>query len=366
MAKISLFFAFLAFLGLNVPCAMAFNDSNNPQIEQCQAPAPSNFRVDGIGGDSVNLAWTPAWQGALHTLKLMRADSSGAWMSMQTYFNVPGDAFSILGLSAGFYRAIIATNCSWNEPSDEIEGIMFKIVDLTTGGRMPQKPVMVANCDPISITQHDWVGFQVRDLATGVSNLFEFVYEGGYKPTVKRVGNDIIVAANQYWEYPNTGFVIKSENPLRMKDNRYEGIEGEIGCIAIKGNIELGEIQFCIWWECSVPWKLKYELRTFTSEMKAVPGGGGTGQGLRVHNNSLLWSVKNPIINDLVIFAPLKFDAQLVTFKLINMRGQVEWVQEKFVSETAVTTNFSWLPIGNYVLQIRTVGEVQNIKILKI
>ena len=281
MAKKVLFLAMLCILSHTL---FATDWLKSPLVEPCQAPAPDSFRVTEIIAGDVHFAWSPAWLGATHALKVMQADSTGSWNTVLTYIDVPDSTFTVAGLEAGFYRASISTNCSWGQPSQLEKEIRFKIIDLVVGGRVPISPSIVEGCTPIIMADHKWVGFRVRDTETGVSNIFEFTYEDGVKPTIKRVGNDLLVATDYNDNYPQGGLSYSSFNPVRMADRRIESGDNEIGYVRVLGSIVDNVIEICI--ETNAPpspWKPQYQLTTLTSAMPtAPPGGGGVSpQGIR-------------------------------------------------------------------------------------
>lgn len=366
MAKKVLFLAMLCILSHTL---FAMDWLRSPLVEPCQAPAPDSFRVTEIIAGDVQLAWSPAWLGAIHTLKIMQADSNGAWGAIQLYSNVPDSTFTLFGLEAGVYRALLSTNCDWNQPSQVEKDLRFKIIDLVVGGRVPISPSIVEGCTPIQMADHKWVGFRVRDLATGVSNIFEFTYEDGVKPTIKRVGNDLLVATDYNDNYPQGGLSYNSFNPVRMADRRIESGDNEIGYVRVSGSINDNVIEICI--EPNAPpspWKPQYQLTTLTSAMPTAPTGGGgiTPQGMKGVKSSDSWLVQNPICGTLTLFPPTKNDGFEASVTLLNIQGDLLWNHHLFATSSELVFPTHYLPSGNYILHIKTAEAIQTFKIQKI
>ncbi|MFN0216715.1 MAG: fibronectin type III domain-containing protein, partial [Saprospiraceae bacterium] len=141
----------------NEPLLLGFNQ------EVCTAPAPDSFRITGIGGDFIALAWNPVWVGAIHTLEVLENDGTGGWIPLDTFPDLPGGSFTVEGLNAGTeYRFILATNCASGETSEIktiIDGITL-IVDLVINGRNPVSPVPI-DCAALPLNKN-WVGFKVE------------------------------------------------------------------------------------------------------------------------------------------------------------------------------------------------------------
>jgi hypothetical protein len=293
MAKMAFFFAVLYIFP---QALLATGSSNSVNSEPCLAPTPENFRVTEINSGDVHLAWSPAWAGATHTLKVLRTDAFGAWATVLISPNVTDSTFVIVDLEAGLYEAVISTNCLWGQPSQLEKESRFKIIDLVVGGRMPINPSMVEGCSPINMANHKWVGFRVRDTETSVSNIFEFTFEDGSKPTIKRVGNDVIVAVNYSDEFPFGDFLVTTHNPVRMIDRRFQGEEARIGYVRVAGSNVDKVVEICIAVAAPASWKPQYQLTTLVSSMPtAPPGGGVTHQGIK-EKKLIRGSYKTPLV----------------------------------------------------------------------
>lgn len=368
MAKSLTFFAFSCILLLQSRALFALERSSVLLAEPCEAPAPDSFRVTAIIEGSVHFAWSPAWFGATHTLKLMQADSNGAWGTIHLYPNVPDSTFTIAGLEAGFYRASISTNCSWGQPSQIEMEERFKIIELVVGGRVPINPVVVEGCTPIQMDNHAWVGFRVRDTETGVFNIFEFTYEDGTKPTIKRVGNDVIVAANDADHFPAGEFLVKTQSPVKMNDRRYEGEEAEIGYVQVVGNPVDGVVEICIATVAPAPWKPQYQLSTLTSAMPTAPPGGGgvSAQGIKGDKVTDSWQVQNPFGGTLALFPSPANDGFEASVTLLSIQGSLLWNHHFPVTSSEFVFPTNHLPSGHYILHIKTAEAIQTYKIQKI
>lgn len=128
-------------------------------------------------------------------------DGYGGWTTLATYASVTGDSYAVSNLSVGSYRITNATNCTNGVASIIYSEVFFKIIDLTTGGRIPLNPLPILNCGSISLS-HEWVGFQVKEKLTGRSNLFEFQVEGESGMVARQVANNQIVAVNSLGAFP--------------------------------------------------------------------------------------------------------------------------------------------------------------------
>lgn len=368
MAKSLTFFAFSCILLLQSRSLFASETTKYPPAEPCEAPAPDNFRVTDIIEGSVHLAWSPAWVGATHMLELMQADSNGAWGAILLYPNVPDSTFTVAGLEAGFYRASISTNCFWGQPSQIEMEERFKIIDLVVGGRVPINPVVVEGCTPIQMNNHAWVGFRVRDTETGVFNIFEFTFEDGVKPTIKRVGNDVIVAANQFDDFPNEKISYTTSSPVKMNDRRFEGDEALIGYVQVMGSSTDNVVEICIATGAPAPWKPQYQLQTLTSAMPTAPTGGGgiSPQGLKGVKSSDSWLVQNPFGGTLTLFPPTENEGFEASVTLLNTQGNLLWNERYPVRLPEIVFPSNRLPSGNYILHIKTAEAIQTFKIQKI
>lgn len=364
MAKKVLFLAMLCILSHTL---FATGWLRSPLVEPCQAPAPDSFRVTEIIAGDVHFAWSPAWLGATHALKVMQADSTGSWNTVLTYIDVPDSTFTVAGLEAGFYRASISTNCSWGQPSQLEKETRFKIIDLVVGGRVPISPSIVEGCTPIIMANHKWVGFRVRDTETGVSNIFEFTYEDGVKPTIKRVGNDVIVAANNADHFPVGEFLVQTFSPVKIIDRRFEGEEAEIGYVQVVGNPVDGVVEICIATVAPAPWKPQYQLSTLTSAMPtAPPGGGGVSpQGIKGDKVTDSWQVQNPFGGTLTLFPSPANDGFEASVTLFSIQGSLLWNHHFPVTSSEFVFPTNHLPSGNYILHIKTAEAIQIFKIQK-
>jgi len=365
MAKILIFFALFSIQSLFL---IASDSTCPPIVEPCEAPAPENFRVTEIIGGDVQLAWSPVWLGAKHTLKVMQIDSNGGWVALSTYPNVPDSTFTLFGLDAGDYRATISTNCDWNQPSQIEKDLRFKIIDLVVGGRVPINPSSVLDCTPIQMAEHGWVGFRVRDTDTGVFNFFEFTFEDGVKATIKRVLNDVIVAADYSYNYPIGNGLVNSFNPVFIIDTRYDGENTEIGYVSVLGSPVDKIVEICIAVDAPAPWKPKYQLTTLTSAMPTAPPGDGavSPQGMKGEKVTDSWLVQNPFGGTLTLFPPTVIGVNTAIARLLNMQGQLLWIRQFAVESDYIEFSTHHIPIGCYFLHISTEDAIHTFKIQKI
>ncbi len=333
----------------------------------CDAPAPDSFRVTSIGSGYANLAWIPAWTGATHTLVVFLQDSSGGWTNLATYLSVPGSSYSIPVSAPGSYKVLNATNCTSGETSFRNSEVEFKLIDLTTAGRVPLNPTPVYNCNQIDYLNHKWVGFRVKEKASGLSNLFEFQVEG---PTglVKRVANNPIVAVDGNGIFPIGNQHLSVGFSFQMDDKSKE--EPPIGFVEIT-QYYLGQsptIGLCIDLDNPMQWKPAYEFTALTAQsvVTNVPPGGGTGNGLTRSNVDDKCTAQSPFTNNLTIFIPETLsESEEATLLLLNMNGDLVLKQKFDLGNTQASFFTESLFPGLYILQIESDHEMQALLVVK-
>jgi len=338
----------------------------------CDAPPPDSFRVTNISSEAVSLAWTPVSIGATHTLVVFEEDSSGNLTNLATYYSVPGITFTVAGLSPGSYIISNATNCPNGETSFRNSEVRFKLIELTTAGRIPVNPVAVSDCSMINFKTHEWVGFNVIELATGRNNMFEFRVEGDVA-LVKRVYANQIVAVNQDGEFPIGNQHLGVAISFKMDDKSKSIEEQAIGFVEITqyfGNLS----QFIgICKDLSNPptqWKPFYKFIALTAESVQITfpqGGPGTGQGLIRPITESHFIAQNPFTNNLSVFIKnTPIDVEDANIYLLNCKGDVVLKQKFSLQSQEIILNTDSLLPGLYILNIASNMENRTLKIIKL
>ena len=334
--------------------------------DECDAPPPDSFRVVDISSGDVDLAWIPAWVGATHTLVVFLQDVPGGWTNLATYYDIPGSSFTVTGLSPGSYKITNATNCANGETGLRISEVEFKIIELTTAGRMPANPVPVDGCKGINMNVH-WAGFRITKIGTGVSNLFEITMSG----QVKRVyDNNRIVAVNFLGAWPiDPMFPLSSDNPFRMDDL----VNGDPNNL-----VKIGYLQFYENGPSSVvicqsptpqPWKPEYSFTALIASNTIFSPTGisvGPGQGSVESSFYNAFKVESPFANNINVLVPQTFtDGEKARIHLLNTNGQLLLNRTFDLQSTQVSFPSDWLLPGVYILQIETGEGVQSFKVVK-
>ncbi|MFN0174969.1 MAG: T9SS type A sorting domain-containing protein [Saprospiraceae bacterium] len=373
MAKNSLFVLLFFALQLTFIPIYAANEPTAPEndkinVNYCDAPAPEDFQVISIASGLVSLGWVPAWSEAYHTLTVYLQDEYGGWTTLATYSSVTGDSYAVSNLSVGSYRITNATNCTNGVTSIIYSEVFFKIIDLTTGGRIPLNPLPVANCGLISLS-HEWVGFQVKEKLTGRSNLFEFQVEG-LSGLVRRVANNQIVAVNAGGFFPLGDQRLEVGFSFQMDDkSKPPGLQ-PIGFVEISQDGS-GNIGICIdTINPPVQWKPAYEFTALVAENTTTsfpPGGGaGTGQGFGNDPSDGQFFARSPFLNTLEVFMPDYVNHNNeVYIKLLDLKGQTVLSEVFNMGNSSVSIPTSLLPSGFYILQIRSNQVTEVLKVLK-
>lgn len=330
----------------------------------CDAPAPGNFHVEGINEGYVELTWTPAWPGADQTLVLYREDAFGNWTNLGTYAPVPGDAYSVPISEAGSYLVTIATNCTSGETSYKTAEKPFKVIELTTAGRVPVNPQPASTCDGINMNNHFWVGFKLDKVGTNISNLFEITLSGQVKRVYAPEPPHQIVAVDAAGHWPKTPF-----DTLKVYLGEFRVFD------LVDGNpsnfITIGQLKFeagtpPIVKLCQMntpPWKLEYSFTPLTASTTLLfPQGLIVGGGDRLES----FRVENPFTNNLNIFIPESFPwGDKASIRLLNSSGQLLMAYILEIQSPKTSLLVDGLPSGLYIVQIETEHETLSMKVVK-
>lgn len=343
----------------------------------CDAPAPDSFRVTSIASDLVSLGWIPAWSNATQTIEVILQDSSGG---LTVYFDnsVPGDAYILSSLDPGIYKVIISTNCLSGETSIKKSEVQFsfKIIDLIIAGRIPKDPVAVEDCGSINYMDHEWVGFKVTEIETGVSNMFEFALKEGNIPQIKRVEyNNPIVAVDEAGIYPTfTVPLVKTNLSFQMDDlnNSVQNNLVNIGFVVCSDNFTSPpSITLCVdYFNPPIPWKPNYKFRALTAEsvITTYPNEPGSAGDKSHHENNIgdEFIVQSPFGSNLNVFIPEVPSICGPGFcYLFNLKGQKILSYSFGLDSPQMTLPVGFLTSGYYYLQIETACFVKNFKVVK-
>lgn len=372
MAKKSYFFALLNTLVFSLSPIFEAQGANGPEssplLTQCDAPAPDSFRLTSIESDIVNLAWHPVWHDAIHTVVLFKEEDTGSWTNLEVFSNVPDSSYSIHGLSAGSYRISIATICDSNGiTSNNYSGVEFKIIELTTAGRIPLNPSIVEDCSAIEYLNHEWVGFRVREIETGINNLFEIQLRGSVS-LVRRVRDNPIVAVDGDGEFPVGNQRLTVSHSFQIDDKSKPLSNQEIGFVRIMSGTQPNPtIGICQDLNNPVQWKPSYEFTALTAETVVVsfPPGGST-QGMVRPTIIDGFTAQNPFSNSLTIShtTPVN-EAQNVTLHLFDATGKNILTQTFDLNNSQVTLQTNQVIPGIYFLRIKSKDKIQILKVIK-
>ncbi len=374
MAKKIFFLLLLGILTLELSPICATNVLVKPEkithtLDDCDAPPPTNFQVVNISFGYVNLSWVPNFPGATHKIVVYREENTGNWTTIATYSSVPGASYGIPSPPAGSYKATIATNCTTGGTGQGEDQALFRIIDLTTAGRIPLNPTPVDTCGQIDYLNHKWVGFKVTEKATGIFNFFEFkqVDKSGI---VKRVMDNPIVAVANDGSFPIGGQILEVlGSTFRMEDKSKLGNNKFIGYVlATYGNNgQFPYVGLCINVNNPpVPWKTEYEFVALTAEGVVTEFPGGTGQGLSDPNHGGNFIAQSPFTNDLKIFVPKDYlETNEGIIDLLDVKGQLILSSKFNFENSEISFQTEFLLPGLYFLQVKTIQNIQTISVLK-
>ena len=343
------------------------------KADECDAPAPDDFRITSIGGDFISLAWQPAWVGATQLLSVSTKNSLGGWMLLYTLPNVPGSSITVDNLNGGKeYRFGISTKCPSGEVSERtsiIDGIAL-IVDLTLSGRIPFEPQTVS-CSGIVYEDHTWVGFEVIRNQNGISNRFHVDLKGlGSIPfgSIRRVTElNPIVAVAASGGFPTSFNSIIEDVFLPFKMSWVNADDqDDIGHVGIKVTTTNPlTIDLCpILNDPAKPWNSSYTFNSLTASIALKPRNEGEKEG-QSFENAPNFNVQNPFFENLIVSIPQGFQTgNKASIQLISINGQVILTQTFELLGSQVSFPVV-CPPGVYFLQIGTDCNIQVLKVIK-
>lgn len=370
MAKKLLFC--LLFCGISA-FAFAFSPLS-PQF--CDAPAPTNFEVTSMASELVTLSWDPSIAGATHTLELM-IEGNGAWVSLWVNPEVPGESIVLDNLEPGSYLARLATNCETGEAGEEFIDVpfRFKIIDLTILGRMPKNPQVVPDCQNIDYLNHEWVGFRVTEIATGLTNYFEFVWdiEGGAE--IKRVFYDHpIVAVKENGQYPdNNNPIINTKPPFRIDHiGNYNYVQ--VGFVTCVPNLFPNpSIEICVEEENPpILWKEGYKFEAVTAEdilLEQPDNDPNISQDNSIHAFEQLDQVRitSPFLSNTTLFFTKEYLNQKdLSITVFGINGMVFNTFYTNIVPQTIELPLQDIPSGVFYVRLKTHQKYKVLKALKI
>jgi len=356
--------------------------TTKPETSECNAPAPTNFRITSASSNFISLAWSPAWIGATHTLAVLESDGQGGWIGVDTLHNVPDSAFTVDDLTAGqTYRFFLATNCDPDNPSQlktSIDGITL-ILDLLIVGRIPMAPKAPTDCFDIPLNVH-WSGFQVSYAEEDeyLENQFELGFGGSsansgfgsFHFLVKRVGlfNPIVAAELNTTDSPDCiEPKIEAEATFKIKRFINGGPQAEIAGI-VDMVLHNDPPRFSVCPRVNhphFPWKSNYTLTGLISARSGRPLECGE-RSLDNVEEYRVPSVQNPFQNQLKLsFEHSVGQEERVRVRLVNTSGQMVLDQEFSAVGGALMLGTEHLPAGLYVLQIEQGNYIKAFKVVK-
>jgi len=390
MAK-KFFFTVLFLISLASTTWLVASDSSfssakhGPKLEICNAAAPDSFRVESGGSTFVTLAWSPAWVGAEHTLKVYKKnEDTSAWDLINTFYDVPGASVTVSSLQyAAEHRFIIATNCISGEPSELTSSIdhINLILDLMVAGRNPVNPVPVQGmCSMINYQNYNWVGFviKVSNSFTPTSTLYEFKAEydnnGNLYPVIKRVqeyGPIMALGKPQGWPafaYPKKTApqVVRIDGSTTFLVRHYYTETDFIPVGEVTVNLVEGFPNTIIF--CPNPnWNLAYEFRPLTAQLANGFSAGGNLLGKTDFRIDLEVKVQSPFTDFIQIFLPLGLSMEEpMVINIMSLDGQILFQQKvNSLSEMILVPTHS-LANGLYLIRIETKQGIQTHKAVKI
>jgi hypothetical protein len=348
--------------------------------DECNAPAPGNFRKTAEGPGYVTLGWEPVESGASHLLTVSEVLADGSETLVYTFDGISAVTKKVDGLKQRTrYKFKIYTKCADGNPSlipSEVD-IITLIIELTLAGRKPVNPQPVG-CSGIEYNnpENEWVGFRIYRFDEGkiIENLFEFEYLSEINTSkIMRVEEEsVLVAANEVGAWPTgQNSVVMTLNPFRVAEIvEVSGIPSvdEFGAIRIKLTTGFEPtLELCI--DPSIGWDGIYFYEPMVAasvEGGSVPTGGGPKYNLIRSNNSSQITVHNPFNETLDIHLNKTVRSGTSIFYLFGSQGELIFERKLNCDEELFTINTANLPKGIYFAKILIGSEQFSYKLLKI
>jgi hypothetical protein len=360
-------------------------------LDECNAPAPLDFRMTARGADFIDAAWEPAWANATHTVTVSVANTGGgtnAWDHLYTLNSVSGSSVRLNNMPSGeHYKIQISTNCSDGNSSSDISFFFEKLIlDLTVPGRVPVNPVIVP-CENIryDFFSNEWIGFRVTyhlGDQNPISSLFELKIIASkdltdlYSSTVQiaRVSNqNPIKAVTNGGNFPTpTNPLLECVNPFLMHNFLPNlPIDPTIGRVYVKRNLEARLVDLCVY--DNLPyWNYdNYSFEVLVAE-SSLPQPGFNEGNVTILKQELIEKrmliLENPV-SDVIQLKSVEGTNQIspLNYLLLNSNGEViRKSQIKVTSNSLATIPVYELPNGIYFLIVNNELINESFKLIKI
>jgi hypothetical protein len=300
--------------------------------DECNAPAPGNFRKTAEGPGYVTLGWEPVESGASHLLTVSEVLADGSETLVYTFDGISAVTKKVDGLKQRTrYKFKIYTKCADGNPSlipSEVD-IITLIIELTLAGRKPVNPQPVG-CSGIDYQnpEYDWIGFRLQKVKGDVilqENFFEFQREGELVSIKRAETDNVLVAANHLGDdYPDQTYTeIKTNIPFRAAE-LIEAEQMEISAfasIALEFNSGWNEtVDICCTYDPGQQLYYKYDV--FVSNVTGTESNQGLVRGIQGVDNV---KVVNPVQDFIEIISTVRgsFSSEDLIVSLLGIDGRI-------------------------------------------
>lgn len=344
--------------------------------DECNAPAPGNFRKTAEGPGYVTLGWEPVESGASHLLTVSEVLADGSETLVYTFDGLFSVAKKVEGLKQRTrYKFRIYTRCADGSPSlipSEVD-IITLIIELTLAGRKPVNPQPV-NCSGIEYNnpEIDWIGFRLQKVkgdAVILENYFEFQRDplAGELTRIKRVetNNNLVAASVDGTMWPtlnNSNFF--TDNPFSVLEiNEQSQVVALFGTTQVHYNYSWTQtVDLCALIGSNFSPYYRYETMVSAKvEDNNVQGSMSKDYALKSIK------VNNPVGDFLEFFIPSGLtQEQEIRVHILNSHGVI-LKSESIVGNSGTSwIDVSGLPSGIYFLNFVSINEQVSKTIIKI
>ncbi|MFN5364635.1 MAG: T9SS type A sorting domain-containing protein [Bacteroidota bacterium] len=342
--------------------------------DECNAPAPGNFRKTAEGPGYVTLGWEPVESGASHLLTVSEVLADGSETLVYTFDGISAVTKKVDGLKQRTrYKFKIYTKCADGNPSlipSEVD-IITLIIELTLAGRKPVNPQPVG-CSGIEYNnpENEWVGFRIYRFDEGkiIENLFEFErIEETNNVKIKRVEQEnILVAANEANKFPvELTDIIFSNNPFNLGESSING-----DSILLFGRIKVelngwssGTVSLC---PDGSGWNQDYFYEPMTAQKVEGPIKENDTQYdiLGKEKSTLSIHVNNPIGDFLLLSPSGNYSAEnSISIMMVDVNGRIVINEKRKLSGDTEVIDTSSVSQGVYYLKL-VVGESSSTSVV--
>lgn len=342
--------------------------------DECNAPAPGNFRKTAEGPGYVTLGWEPVESGASHLLTVSEVLADGSETLVYTFDGISAVTKKVEGLKQRTrYKFRIYTKCADGSPSlipSEVD-IITLIIELTLAGRKPVNPQPVG-CMGIDYQnpEYDWIGFRLQKVKGDVilqENFFEFQKEGELVSIKRAETNNVLVAANHLGDdYPDQTYTeIKTNIPFRAAE-LLEGDQIEISTfasIALEFNSGWNEtVDICCTYDPGQQLYYKYDV--LVSNVTGTESNQGLVRGIQRVDNV---KVVNPV-QDLIEIMNTGGNSsnEDLIISLLGIDGRILKQSEERSVDGSIWIDASEIPSGPFFLVISGTSEKKTFMMVKI